>query len=316
MGSTRTRTSAGAARPPVCHVSAPLVSIVLPTRNGTATLPAVLDAISCQRVDFPFEIIAVDSASTDGTVDLLRRRVDRVISISDDAFDHGLTRNLGIEQAQGELVVMLVQDAVPASESWLAALTAPLFADQQSRGHLRTAAASARRERRHALLPRAFGRVATWRGRSQSPRRRARGARSDGATRAVHIRQRLLLHPPFGVEQASVPSDADRRGHRVGEGGAAGGLQAGVTFRQAEVVHSHDRSARYEFAPNVHAPSPAIRTVPAAHHPDGAASGARDPSSLVVHRSASAAARHAGSAGRLRWRSRGRSGSISARCRR
>jgi hypothetical protein len=28
------------------------VSIVLPTRNGAATLPAVLDAISRQRVDF------------------------------------------------------------------------------------------------------------------------------------------------------------------------------------------------------------------------------------------------------------------------
>src|SRR2546426_9850584 len=110
------------------------VSIVLPTRNGAVTLPAVLDAIARQRVDFPFEIIAIDSASTDGTADLLHSRVDRLISISADAFDHGLTRNLGIEQATGDLVVLLVQDAPPASDSWLAALTAPLIADDRVAG--------------------------------------------------------------------------------------------------------------------------------------------------------------------------------------
>jgi len=43
-------------------VSPPRVSIVLPTRNGAATLPAVLDAIARQRVDFPFEVVAVDSS--------------------------------------------------------------------------------------------------------------------------------------------------------------------------------------------------------------------------------------------------------------
>jgi rhamnosyltransferase len=115
-------------------VSTPRVSIVLPTRNGATTLPAVLGAISRQRVDFPFEVIAVDSSSSDGAADLLRGRVDRLITIAADDFDHGLTRNLGIEQARGELVVLLVQDALPAADSWLAALTAPLFADDRLAG--------------------------------------------------------------------------------------------------------------------------------------------------------------------------------------
>ena len=106
---------------------APLVSIVLPTRDGASTLPAVLDAISRQQVDFSFEIVAVDSSSIDGTVDLLRGRADRLINIPANEFDHGLTRNLAIEHASGELIVLLVQDAQPASDSWLAALTAPLI---------------------------------------------------------------------------------------------------------------------------------------------------------------------------------------------
>src|SRR4051812_37924046 len=85
-------------------VSTPLVSIVLPTRNGADTLPALFEALSRQQVDFPYEVVAVDSGSTDGSAELLRRRADQVVTIAADAFDHGVTRNLGIERARGELV--------------------------------------------------------------------------------------------------------------------------------------------------------------------------------------------------------------------
>ena len=113
-------------------MSAPLVSIVLPTRNGARTLPALLDALSRQQVPFELETVAVDSGSTDGTVDLLRARVDRLVQIAAESFDHGLTRNLGIEHSRGALIVLLVQDALPASETWLAELTAPLMDEDAS----------------------------------------------------------------------------------------------------------------------------------------------------------------------------------------
>jgi rhamnosyltransferase len=115
-------------------MTSPSVSIVLPTRNGAKTLPAVLDAISRQRVDGPVELVAVDSSSTDGTLDLLRGRVDHLIVIPPEAFDHGLTRNLGVERASGELVVMLVQDAVPSSNRWLAELVQPFLDDPRIAG--------------------------------------------------------------------------------------------------------------------------------------------------------------------------------------
>ena len=92
------------------------ISIVIPTLNGAETLPAVLEAIARQRVDVPVELLAVDSGSTDGTVSLLQQsRVD-VTSIPSQAFDHGLTRNLALSRAHGDLVVLLVQDAVPVSD--------------------------------------------------------------------------------------------------------------------------------------------------------------------------------------------------------
>jgi rhamnosyltransferase len=110
-------------------VSAPLTSIALVTRNGMATLPALLEAVRRQRVDVPVEIVAVDSGSTDGSAELLARSVDRFTAIAPSEFNHGLTRNLALEQARGDLVVLLVQDAVPATEIWLANLIAPLRAD-------------------------------------------------------------------------------------------------------------------------------------------------------------------------------------------
>ena len=56
-------------------MSEPRISIVLPTRNGRATLPALLDAIESQRIDSPFEVVAIDSGSTDGSIEILRPRV-------------------------------------------------------------------------------------------------------------------------------------------------------------------------------------------------------------------------------------------------
>jgi len=116
------------------HVNLSSISIVIPTLNGMTTLPALLEAISRQRVDLPVETIAVDSGSTDGTTELLRSRGIRLISIPAGTFDHGLTRNIGLDAARGDLAVLLVQDAVPASDSCLEALTRPFRDDARLAG--------------------------------------------------------------------------------------------------------------------------------------------------------------------------------------
>ena len=110
-------------------MTTPLVSLLLLTRNGAATLPRVLASIRSQTVTFPFEIVAVDSGSSDGTVELLRGQADRLIEIREEEFNHGTTRNVGVEACKAPLVVFLVQDAEPASADWLARLAAPLMAD-------------------------------------------------------------------------------------------------------------------------------------------------------------------------------------------
>ena len=107
----------------------PKYSVVIPTHNGAATLPALLDALRTQRTTGTLEIIAVDSGSTDGTIELLQPQVHELIRISPQEFDHGLTRNLAVARTRGEFVVLLVQDALPVGNMFLEALVAPLVRD-------------------------------------------------------------------------------------------------------------------------------------------------------------------------------------------
>jgi rhamnosyltransferase len=109
-------------------VTAPLISIVLPTRNGMATLPGVVDAIARQRTGgHDVELIAIDTASSDGTAEFLRRHATRLIQIPIETFNHGRTRNEAIAASRGRFVVVLSQDAEPAHDEWLMRLTTPLL---------------------------------------------------------------------------------------------------------------------------------------------------------------------------------------------
>lgn len=106
------------------------VSILLVTKNGARYLAEVLDSIGRQRGSFLVEeIIAVDSGSQDGSVEILRTAGAQVITIPAAAFGHGKTRNLAASHAQGDYLVFLTQDATPADTNWLENLLAPLVAD-------------------------------------------------------------------------------------------------------------------------------------------------------------------------------------------
>lgn len=106
--------------------AAPEVSVLMLTRNGVATLPRVLASLRSQSAPFLTEIVAVDSGSDDGTRELLAQDADRLIQVPRDQFNHGTTRNIGVEACRGAYVVLLVQDAEPASADWLERLVAPL----------------------------------------------------------------------------------------------------------------------------------------------------------------------------------------------
>jgi glycosyltransferase involved in cell wall biosynthesis len=102
------------------------VSIVIPTLNAGALLERLLAAVEAQDARMERELIAVDSGSTDGTLDRLRAYGATVRTMGVGEFNHGTTRNAALSAASGDVAVLLVQDAVPASTDWLRNLIEPL----------------------------------------------------------------------------------------------------------------------------------------------------------------------------------------------
>ncbi len=87
------------------------ISIIIPVRNGEATLEKCLSSIASQTIADSIEVIVLDSMSTDGSKKIAEKYNARIIDIPNGTFNHGLTRNLAIQYAQGDLLYFTVQDA-------------------------------------------------------------------------------------------------------------------------------------------------------------------------------------------------------------
>ena len=110
-------------------MSGPKASVVILTLNAGPGFADTLDGVFAQKIDPDFEVIVLDSGSTDGTPELARARDAAVHGVTRSTFDHGATRDLGLSLAAGEYVALLVQDAVPLDDRWLAAMIEDLEAD-------------------------------------------------------------------------------------------------------------------------------------------------------------------------------------------
>jgi len=85
-------------------VTAPLVSVVLPVRNGAADLPRAVASI-LQQTFTDFELIAINNGSTDGTAEILDRVSDpRVRVVYQENIGLAAALNRGIALARGRYV--------------------------------------------------------------------------------------------------------------------------------------------------------------------------------------------------------------------
>ncbi|MGJ5642462.1 glycosyltransferase family 2 protein [Formosa sp. S-31] len=87
------------------------LSVVIPVLDGMATLPKLFYGLKQQTIYNQIEVIIIDSGSTDGTLEYVKENGVILIEISKTDFNHGATRNLGVQRAQGEFVLLTVQDA-------------------------------------------------------------------------------------------------------------------------------------------------------------------------------------------------------------
>jgi glycosyltransferase involved in cell wall biosynthesis/GT2 family glycosyltransferase len=112
---------------PALHLRGRKASVVIPTYNGGDLFRRVLEASANQATDFDYDVLVIDSSSTDGTGEFAARFGGRVRCevIDQRDFQHGRTRNNAIGLTDGEVVAILTQDAMPQDRHWLGALVAP-----------------------------------------------------------------------------------------------------------------------------------------------------------------------------------------------
>jgi rhamnosyltransferase len=101
-------------------------SIVILTKNGGENFKKLIPALLGQEFDGEFEILVIDSGSTDGTVEYARGCGIRAVEIKPEEFHHGRTRNLGASLTSGRYIVYITADALPVDNRWLQKLTVPL----------------------------------------------------------------------------------------------------------------------------------------------------------------------------------------------
>lgn len=107
------------------------ISLVVPTLDAQAEIGELLKRLLSQTC-CPDEIIVVDSASSDRTVEIASGFDGvRVIEIDRCDFNHGLTRDMAFKESFGDIVCFLTQDAVPADERYIENLVEPILADSR-----------------------------------------------------------------------------------------------------------------------------------------------------------------------------------------
>ena len=106
-------------------------SIVVRCLNENENLKTLIPLILKQTCK-DFEIIFVDSGSTDGTLETIKNFLNssnnvQLTHIKKEEFTFGKSLNIGFSKAQGEIVISLSAHCFPTSEEWLKNITQPFL---------------------------------------------------------------------------------------------------------------------------------------------------------------------------------------------
>lgn len=86
------------------------IACVIPSYNGGRDIERLLYSIKKQST--PCDILVVDSGSTDGTQDVIRRHTDQIVVISPILFNHGGTRySMVTANPDYDIYIFMTQDA-------------------------------------------------------------------------------------------------------------------------------------------------------------------------------------------------------------
>lgn len=99
-----------------------LISVVVPNYNNSNFIGMALDSILLQEGNFKTEIIVVDDASTDKSVDVIRTYQEQynniVLIINNSNMGLSYSRNIGMKNANGKYIVFLDADDFLATDTF------------------------------------------------------------------------------------------------------------------------------------------------------------------------------------------------------
>ena len=107
----------------------PETSVIIRAFNEAEYIGDVLEAVASQEYQ-DFEIILVDSGSTDGTLEIAEEYVDTIEFVSPQNFTFGYSCNVGCEAASGKYCAFLSAHAIPTSDQWLGTMVENLYEDE------------------------------------------------------------------------------------------------------------------------------------------------------------------------------------------
>src|SRR4051794_27765199 len=109
------------------------VGVVIRTLDESELIARCLETLEAQHGGFDVDVVVVDSGSTDATVEIAQAHGARVVHMAPEDFDYSAALRVGIEDARGDLLVLLSAHAIPLDAHWLERMTAP-FADPRVAG--------------------------------------------------------------------------------------------------------------------------------------------------------------------------------------
>jgi rhamnosyltransferase len=209
-------------------VVAPSVSVVIRCHNEARHIGNLLDEIARQSLA-PLEVIVVDSGSTDGTLDIVRRHKVRLVEISPEEFTFGRSLNLGCAAAKGDVLVFASAHVLPVSTDWLERLARHFVAPDVGLAYGRQVGHAVSRFSERQLFAQQFPAVSNTR--QETPF-------CNNANAAV--RRTLWEKHPYdeqltGLEDLAWGRWALSEGHRI------------VYDAEAAIIHIHEETARKIF---------------------------------------------------------------------
>ncbi|MBA5778048.1 glycosyltransferase [Stappia sp. F7233] len=202
---------------------APKVSVIIRSLNEELHIGKLL--IGLEQQDFrDFEVILVDSGSSDRTVEIARKFNVKIVEIAKSEFSFGRSLNLGCAAARGEILLAASAHVYPTRRNWISRIIEPFSDPQVVLSYGRQVGNDATKFSEHQIFKAWFGEESTNRQRSHF---------CNNANCAVRRSAWLRLRYDetlTGLEDLAWAKEMQKTGGRL------------AYVADAEIVHVHDET--------------------------------------------------------------------------